>query len=644
MAATRSTRLNYALVSMGMVALVAGCGGGGGGASAPPGTYVPPVNKQMTTATLNLTVPGRRPSARQRSPQYVSPYTSRVDISAVAAGAPSPWPVATSTSIPTPGPVASGATPSPIPVTMTVPVAVGSDQFLVNTYDSGGYLLSGLASGPITIQNNAANNVNLVLNAAADCVQINHATGGSFTMTPLENQTGAQTATFVVTPCDADGYPIPAGQNLSNAITFATPAPVQVVVNSHQRKPLGAGPSTLTFDKPTITQGGDTTVTVTYPASGNTAIGMQAAPSPLPPSLYGGYGSVTADPVFMALIPNQTDNTVSVFVQDVAGTQPFTSLGYLATTGPGPEFIVGGSPTNGCAQGGQALVLNANTTTTVLTEPTPSASNPTPLPNAVAGAATVGNPAAVAIDSSCNVYEGDSTKYVSKITSQMQSTWTVVGGNYRTNGTGTAASITALGIAGAPGVPGANLYVGLGASGLYSNPTNIFNAPNAGTDQGVGWGTQAMVRYDANSMVIAYQPSPGGDAYLAQFTPGVGLSSVVDLGYASQSYPIVSMAVDPYGAVWAVSAANSSTLYQYNPTTGSEAAYSISASNTSIYSPTGIAVGPNGLIYVTDAEYSPGTVNVYSAISIAGGAPSSNAALLGTYPVGSNPRGVAIVP
>jgi hypothetical protein len=517
---------------------------------------------------------------------------------------------------------------------MSVAVPVGSDQFSVNAYDGGGYLLSGLTTGPTSILPNGTTSVNLQLNAAADCVMVNHTIGGSFAMTPLENQSGIQSATFTVTPCDADGFAVPAGQNLSNAITFVTPAPTQIIVNSHKRKPLAAGPSTLTFNPSTITVGGDSLVTVTYPASANTAIAMQAAPSPLPPALYGGYGNITVDPVFMALIPNQSDNTVSVYAEDVAGSLPFTPLGYLATTGSSPALIVGGSPTNGCAQAGQALVLNADTTTTILTEPTPSVANPTPTPVAAAGPATAGSPVAAAIDSACNVYEGDSTGYVSSMTSQMTSNWNTVGGGYQTSGMG-AAPITALGIA------GANVYVGLGVvGGVYTN--NIVNG--AGTDQGVGTDTQAMVRYDANSMVVAYQPSPGGDAYLAQFTPGIGLSSVVDLGYSSGWCPIVAMAVDPYGTVWALSATNYSTLYQYNPTTGSEAAYTISASYGSIYQPTGVAVGPNGMIYVTDAENSPGSVNVYSAISITGGAPTSNASLLGTYTVGNNPRGVAIVP
>ncbi|MFN2529412.1 MAG: hypothetical protein ABR584_11935, partial [Candidatus Baltobacteraceae bacterium] len=565
MAGMRSKRLNSALVSVGVVALVAGCGGGSMVSKAGGGTtYVPPVSSQMTTATLTLTVPGRRPSARRRSPQYVSPYTSRVDVSAVAAGAPSPWPVATSTSIPTPGPVASGASPTPIPVTMTVPVPIGADQFLVNTYDSGGYLLSGKTSSQ-TISNNATNNVNLILDAAADCVKINGNAGGSFNMNVFENQSGQQSATFVVTPCDADGYPIPAGQNLSNAIVFATPAPTQVVVNSNARHSM-ASATQLTFSTNSITTGGDTTVTVTYPQNSNAAYSQQVVPQPLPPALYGGYASVSADPVFLVLATNHDDNTVSVLSSDVQGVNGLTKWGGATaptiTTGLYPSFIVAGSSMNGCAQAGQALVLDGDTTTRVLTLPTPSAGNPTPAPSAAADAATVGAPLAAAIDSSCNVYEGDTTKYVSEMTSQMSSNWSGFGGNYQTSGMGPA-PITSLGIL------GANLYVGLGVSaGIY--PNYLVNGAGAGTSQGVGPETQAIVHYDASSLVIAYQPASGGDLYLARFTPGSGLSSQVDLGVNSQYYPIQGMAVDPNGFVWGVT---SYYLYRFNPGTAALTTY-----------------------------------------------------------------------
>lgn len=604
----------------------------------------------MATATLTLSVPGRRPASANRTPRYVSPYTSRVDVSAVVAGAPSPWPIATSTSIPTPGPVASGATPTPIPVTMTVPVAVGNAQFSVNTYDSGGYLLSGITSGTVPILANSANAVNLVLNAAANCVAINHAGGGAFKMTPLINQASAQTATFLVTPCDADGYPIPAGQNLSNAIVFATPAPASITVNSNQRRPQAALPTATPsptpaplFSPAVITAGGDTLVTVTYPAGSNAVITQQAVPSPMP-SAVAYIGSITLDPVYYTYVTNRDDGTVSVFLKDLQGTIPVQALGTVSLGAPVPgalypSAIAAGGPADyHCAAGGQALIPG-NGYLSVLTQPVPNQTNPTPLPaantfsNINASQAT-----SAALDSACQGYVGDSTGHMYTISGGL-TTSSLSGSSYYTTSTGNpgfTSPVTAVGWL------NGTAYVGLGQnSGYFNNIVDILN-----NDTGAGLNTILMAPYNSSSMAIVYQPSvgpspPPGDYSVAQVSQSgskllAGMQATLSGSYYA---PPKGIAVDTSGNVWI---AGGSYLYQAIPSGGTFIVrkYSLPAPN---YNASSIAAAPDGTLFITDTGSSPGTMYTYSWTNITGGI-GVTPLMLNSYTVGKNPSGIAIAP
>lgn len=642
MTGKRSKRVNSALVSVGMVALVAGCGGGSAVSNSNGSTtYIPP-SKQMATATLSLLVPGRRPSAGTRSPRYVSPYTSRVDVAAVSAGAPSPWPIATSTSIPTPGPVPSGATPSPIPVTMQVPVAVGSAQFSVNTYDSGGYLLSGLVSGPVTISPNTANSVNLVLNAAADCVRVN--SGSTFTMTPMIAQSGTQTATFTVTPCDADGYPIPAGQTLSNAITFATPPPATIIVNSNARSPRAAlptptpGPNMLTFSPNVITAGGDTLVTVTYPAQSASVLMAQAVPSPMPAS-NAGLGTITADPLYLTLVSNHDSGNVYAFAHDMQGTLPFQSMGYLAT-GLYPSAIAAAGPVDSnCSGAGQAVVA-AQGSLTILSEPNPTQANPTPMPGTLPISGFPNQGTAATLDASCNAYVGDSSGYMYSLVGVSGSSPLLSAPSsspYSTNPNNYPA-----GTINATTWFGGTTYVGLGSSsgylGTYLN--NIVDM-TTGTDMKVGTGTVAMTRYGTAGLAISYQPSTVccTNYYLAEVIPSGGLLGVLASKELPGTYstPVKAIAVDGNGNIWA---AASSQLFEFTPSTGMLYTYGLPGGN---YNPSAMTAAPDGTLYITDTGSVPGNVYLYSWQNITGGL-GSTAQLLGSAPVGNNPSGVTILP
>ncbi|MFN2529586.1 MAG: hypothetical protein ABR584_12815, partial [Candidatus Baltobacteraceae bacterium] len=106
-----SATLTSAMLPLGIVALVAGCGGGSMVSTANGSAYVPPAQSTPGTgtsgtakATLTLYVPPRRPSADGRRPAYVSAGTSTVSVSAFSAGMPSPWPNPTVTSVPTMNP------------------------------------------------------------------------------------------------------------------------------------------------------------------------------------------------------------------------------------------------------------------------------------------------------------------------------------------------------------------------------------------------------------------------------------------------------------------------------------------------------------------------------------------------------------
>jgi hypothetical protein len=483
---------------------------------------------------------------------------------------------------------------------MTVDAPLGNAQFFVNTYDSQGVLLSGALSSPAPISGTATNTVTLTLNAAAQCVSLDGGStlGGSFATTPLENQTSAQTRTFVVTPCDVDGNVIPAGQHLGNSLIFSTVNPVPP--SSVGRKPAAGGRKPqasfggpVSFSPSVITQGGPTTVTMTYAAGFSTSDNHYLEPtendiSVRPPY----YATITTDPMYYILESDGAAGDVAVYVNSVLGTYNDAFLGYLATGGA-PGHLVSGGPSSGCAQGGQALSAGTGNTGpfySVFTVPVPTLADPTPMPSVATTAGSIGSPTATAIDSSCNVYIGTSTNAYA-LGSQMSSLGGALGPYFNSspyNGfnDGFDAPVTAL------GAIGTSAYVGLGTDGggYLNSLVDLNNTPSL--YPGVATSIDAMTAYDAGDIALAYHNQSDGYLHFALFN---GTALVHDDPMTGSNASVTAMVTDPNGNVWAVG--NSGYLMQYTP--GSDSVASKTFLNSG--SPTGIALDQHGTIYVSDS-------------------------------------------
>ena len=642
-----SNRLASALAPLGVVALVAGCGGGsmvaGGNGST---TFVPPgpTTAQTSKATLTLYVPARKGSANTRSPRYVSPGTAKVTVAVAQAGAVSPWPNPTSTSVPTPGPSPLTGTPTPIPVTMTVNAPVGNAQFAVNTYDVSGQLLSGVTSTPVPISSNAAaNTITLTLNAAAECMQIDSqpntmSTPAAVSFYPFVNQTAAQTSTFVVTPCDIDGYAIPAGQKLGNSLVFTTTNPKPPALSSARQAQADRHKQnvpSVSFSPSVITNGGPTTVTMTEAAGGGSDVQYLE-----PSDSNSQYATIVTTPVFYVLTGNTGSNNVTVIA--ASANNYGTVLGNVSTAGV-PNALVGGGPQSGCAAPGQAVTGNdAGGTFSVLTIPSPSAANPTPLPSPATVTGLVppsAAPPVMTMDGSCTVYAGLSDGKVSTLTTNLSSFAADLFGPFSDPSDGSP-TFTAYGNApiSALGFLGSTDYVGLGpSSGGYMNSmvttANASLYPGFAAPGSVKAGTvDAIAPYDSTHVVVAYHDTSGGYLHFALYD---GTTTTQDAN-TYNFWTVTSMSADTTGNVWGV-ASGLGSLIQYNPATPTVSTQSLTA--VASPQPGGVAVGPNGKIYVTDTGANNVSVydwnyTVYNALGYTGTQIS----------VGTAPKSVIVLP
>lgn len=644
-----SNRLTSALAPLGVVALVAGCGGGsmvaGGNGST---TFVPPgqTTAQTSKATLTLYVPARKGSANARSPRYVSPGTSKVTVAVAQAGAPSPWPNPTSTSVPTPGPSPQTGTPTPIPVTMSVDAPVGNAQFAVNTYDASGHLLSGVTSTPVPISSNAASNtITLTLNAAAECMQIDSqkstmSGAESVAFYPFVHQTAAQTLSFVVTPCDIDGYPIPAGQKLANYLGFSNVNPKPAL--SGAREPRGQrqkqNAPVVTYSPSTITVGGPTTVTITEPVGAGSDVQYLE-----PSDSNSQYATISTTPIFYVMAGNTGSNNVSVF--SASASNYGMLVGTVPTIGV-PNAMVGGGPQSGCTSPGQAVTGNdAGGSFTVLTIPSPSASNPTPLPSPATVSGFVppsAAPPVMMLDSSCTAYAGLSDGYLATLT-QLATFTHMAYGPFSDPSDGSPAGsrgnapISALGFLGGLG------YVGLGpSSGGYMNSmvttANLSLYPGFSAPGSLKAGTvDAIAPFDASHVAIAYHEA-GGSGYL-HFALYDGTSTTQDSN-SNSAWTVTSMSTDAAGNVWAV-ASGQTSLIQYTPgtTPGAQKQTTQYLSATGNTMPSAVAVAPNGQIYVADSGANSIFVYNYN-YSVVGGFGSTGV----TLTTGTAPKSLVILP
>lgn len=613
-----SNRLTSALLPLGVVALVAGCGGGGvvSGSGGAGTTFVPPSvpqNSQTSKATLTLYVPVRHGSARLRKPKYISPGTAKVSVAAFPAGQASPWPNPVWTTVPTANP-SPGPSPTPIAVTMTVDAPLGSTQFNVNTYDANGYLLSGALSSPAPITTNSGSNtITLTLNASAQCIQINNAqTGGTsqsppdFVMHPLENQTGTQTATFTVTPCDIDGYAIPSGQTLSNSLAFTDMDPRPL---SAGRKVKNQVQDPVTFSPSSITQGGDTTVTMTYPSNYNATDTQFIVPTggtgtPLT------WGMIETDPYYYVLVANSAvkDESVSVFGASVEFPQGLIDMGTVPL-GHQPGPIVGSGPIDGCAGSGMAQVINTDGTISTLTFPAPSQANPLPLPSVTTLAGTsVSPPVAAAMDHTCKTVIGTADGYLSTLTAA--GVYTNPAGGPFSNPSFVSpppppAPITAV------GALLSGMYVGLGDANGYTN--YAVDSNNVGLYPSFAPHVYAMTANSPTQLAIAYEDA-SGYLHFAIYDETLHAPTVDYNTFLSEN--VRSIASDGYN-VYALT--NDTNVYFTPPS--NVWTYSLGGTNA-----TAVAVAPNGMAqgYYVDATMNQLFTSVFSAGSQGntGGSPS----------------------
>jgi hypothetical protein len=150
--------------------LFAGCGGGGGGTGVPGPVATPqptgtPAGPQ-TAVSLAITIPAPlSPSARARSPRYVSPATAQIRV-AVNGGTPQTFTAGAGAACP------AGTIPASGTCTVySVQAPAGTDTFTVTLLDGTGHVLS-QGSTTVTIVANTTNTVSIVFDGVAASVAV----------------------------------------------------------------------------------------------------------------------------------------------------------------------------------------------------------------------------------------------------------------------------------------------------------------------------------------------------------------------------------------------------------------------------------------------------------------------------------------
>jgi hypothetical protein len=352
-------------ISLGAVALIAGCGGGGGASG--PARIEPPTSAgtgPMAAATLRLQIPARGAAAARRRPQWMSPSSTTLGVRVLTSPLPNPTPTEQVFTLPTPGPV-------PTSMTLQVQAPISTDTFVVSAYDTNHEMLATGSSAPIAVGIATTPPVAITMLGVASGVQLTAAGSTPATWRVLENVNAPQTTSISAQPVDADGNLIPG--------TLATPATLSATDG-------------VTLSATTITAA--TTVTATYPS--NT----------------GGSGSITS-PLTLNAGSSPLNVTVAgdyyVYVDDSDGTvyaiDALTQkqVGSVLTGPSGSQIAV----LSGCATGAFAVSGNSSNAY-VYSVAIPSTANPTPAPAAspLPAAILSANPFwyGVAADSHCDAF------------------------------------------------------------------------------------------------------------------------------------------------------------------------------------------------------------------------------------------------
>ncbi len=245
-------------------ALFAGCGGGGSGSSAPPVSQVAAATQQRSPVQVTVVIP-RAASAAARDPQYVSPSTQSMSISATASGS---SPVTSTANCPPPATACSA----------TVLAPVGTDAFTVNLYSQTNAAGSVLSTGTTsyTVVAGVTNNVAITLGGQIATLSVTLSQSTFAAGTPA-------TATVAVTALDAGGNAIALPGNYASPVTLVDSDTSGATTLSTTSLAAPGATATLSYNGSNGLAG--STVAVTASASGATnGVGTLSIgpPSPSP--------------------------------------------------------------------------------------------------------------------------------------------------------------------------------------------------------------------------------------------------------------------------------------------------------------------------------------------------------------------------
>jgi len=609
--AARSAKILIPLCAAG--ALIAGCGGGGGGMTAtlphqntPAGTSPSKGGGAQTTALLTITIPARgaQPLKAKRHAKYISPASTTLGVTIATAAQPSPTP--TYFTLPTPG-------PSPISTTLPVGAPVGTDTVTANVYDAqpgpsaSPNLLStgsttatiGTGSSPVAVQ---------TLGVAAGVMLAGPSPNPS-SVEFFQNHGVAQSVALTATPIDADGYAITG--------TLARPVPLQT-------------PSDVSVSPASLTTGGATALTATYPAlqAGTGGVVSGGLPLDTASGSTDNYAIQATQYLFVVTImtSNSTSNTLYVvdpLTQSLVGTFALPSMYILNPA------LVGVA---GCTTGETAVISAPQGFSVEVTLPTPGSSVSSvaavdltstiaPLSQHSAANATT----YLAADTTCGVY------------SAADATLTRYSGFGSANGV-TATAVNTAGdsnVTWAPNdsiaVAGSTIYatnvandnVGTGGVTVQSVPVSGGSVTNVGTIAGNAQGRDEGLSVSGTS-VYELNGNLAGSTITDALTTIPGLTSTT-IGTVPRFYGPYEYGVAPNG-----------TIYFFAPS----AKFTNTAQSTPIVAVNGIAgaVMSDGRYLAVVSAGSPPSVQIESPSATAGGNPTAVGAPipLTRAPSGSN--------
>lgn len=328
------------LISVGVAAVIAGCGGGGGSNGPSGGRVEPPTNSgsgRTVSASLRLQIPARGAQTARRRREWISPSSVTLGVRVLASPMPDPTPTEAVYTIPTPGPL-------PTSITVQVQAPISTDTFIASLYDGNHKLLATGSSAPTAVSLTSTPSVSVTMLGVAGGVQFTVAGSTPSAWRVLENLGAPQTAAIAAQPVDADGNAIPG--TLALPVSLTTTGGVTLSTTS-----ITAAAS-LTATYPSNTAG-----------SGSIAssLSLNAAGSPL-------NAAVDAD---YYIFVDDSDGTV--YVID-ALTQK--QVGSPLTGASGTQQI---AALSGCASGAFAVSGNSSGAFSYFV-PAPTTSNPTPGP------------------------------------------------------------------------------------------------------------------------------------------------------------------------------------------------------------------------------------------------------------------------